>query len=170
MKYRLASPADLPALAQMRWDFRAEAGEAPRESFDSFRARYTRLVDEEIRAGRLAYWIAEQDDEIVAHIAVFRILGIPRPMRTSDQWGYVTDCYTRPAARGMGAGSALLQRVQAWARELDFELLLVAPGDLAEFFYRRAGFVDATSFRQCQLRSFDESDDHADENGIPGLV
>lgn len=157
MKLRAATPADLPALAQMRWDFRAEGGETPVESFDAFRARYTRVVDGEMRAGRLTYWVAEDDDALVAHMAVLRILGIPRPARRSDQWGYLTDCYTRPSARGTGVGMALLQRVQQWAREQDFELLLVAPSDAAETFYHRAGFVDATTFRQCQLRSFDDA-------------
>lgn len=156
MRCRLATGADLPALAQMRWDFRAEGGEVPRETFDAFRQRYTSMVDAEMRAGRLAYWVAEQGAELVAHIAIFRIPGIPRPARASDQWGYLTDSYTSPAARGTGVGGALLQCVQQWAREQDFELLLVAPSEASETFYRRAGFGDATSFRQCQLRPFDE--------------
>lgn len=163
VRYRQAIGADLPALAQMRWDFRAEDGEEPRETFDAFRERYTRFVDEEMRCGRLVYWIAEQGDAIVAHMAVIRVPGIPRPTRSADQWGYLTDCYTRPAVRGTGVGTVLLQRAQQWAREQDFELLLVAPSDSAERFYRRAGFLDASSFRQCQLRPFDESEakDHA---------
>lgn len=55
-------------------------------------------------------------------------------------------------------GTALLQRVQDWARRQDFELLLVAPSDTAESFYHRAGFHDATSFRQCRFRPFDDEE------------
>lgn len=139
----------------MRWDFRAEDGETPRESFDTFRDRYVRVVGEELRSGRLTYWVAEEDAVLIAHMAIFRMAGIPRPARPSDQWGYLTDCYTRPAFRGAHIGSALLQHVQDWARRQDFELLLVAPSETAERFYHRAGFHDATTFRQCRFRPFD---------------
>jgi len=155
MRYRLAVVGDLPTLAQMRWDFRAEDGEEPVVTPVAFRERFERVVGEEMIAGRLVYWIAEDDGGIVAQMAVLRIPGIPRPSRIADQWGYLTDCYTRPTHRGTGVGSALLQQVRQWAADDDLELLLVAPSDSAGEFYRRAGFGDAATFRQLTLRSFD---------------
>jgi GNAT superfamily N-acetyltransferase len=90
-------------------------------------------------------------------MSVCLVSTIPRPSRASDQWGYLTDCYTRPPARDAGVGTALLAHVREWAAAQDLELLLVSPSERAEGLYRRAGFEDATDFLRLTLRPFDEA-------------
>lgn len=158
MRFRLATLADVPSLAKSRWDFRAEDGETPLVTREEFLQHFAQVVTAEMEGGRLAYWVAELDEQIVAQMAVFRIVGIPRPSRASDQWGYLTDCYTRPDHRGAGVGSRLLAHVREWAAQQDFELLLVSPSEAGESFYRRAGFGDADLFRQLTLRAFDREE------------
>jgi GNAT superfamily N-acetyltransferase len=158
MEFRLATPDDVPALAAMRWDFRAEGGEVPIESPTAFAARYAAFVRAGLAAGQWAYWVAEDTPgTLVAHMAIGVIRSVPRPGRQSDQWGYLTDCYTRPAYRGRGVGAALLARVQAWAVGQDLELLLVSPSEASRAFYARAGFVADAEFQLRRLRDYDAS-------------
>lgn len=84
MEYRLATEADIPELAGMRWAFRAEAGEVPREDEDAFRARYSAFVREGLAAGSWAYWVAADAGALAAHMAVCVVRGVPRPARLSD--------------------------------------------------------------------------------------
>ena len=155
MDYRLATEADIPELAGMRWAFRAEAGEVPRESEAAFGARYDAFVREGLASGTWTYWVAEEAGALVAHMAVCVVRGVPRPARASDRWGYLTDCYTRPAYRGAGVGSALLARVREWATARDLELLLVWPSDASAAFYARAGFRPAAGVALLPLRAYD---------------
>lgn len=116
----------------MRWAFRHEDGERPIEDESAFARRYTDFVQDGIHAQRWVYWIAETDKPVVvAHMAVGIIRSIPRPARGDDAWGYLTDCYIRPAFRQRGIGSTLLQHLISWARAHDLELLLVWPSERA---------------------------------------
>lgn len=155
MDYRLATVADIPELAGMRWAFRAEAGELPREDEAAFAERYATFIGAGLASGAWTYWVAADAGALVAHMAVCVVSGVPRPSRPSDQWGYLTDCYTRPGYRGAGIGSALLARVRAWAEGRDLELLLVWPSDTSTAFYTRAGFGQADGVAVLPLRAYD---------------
>lgn len=155
MEYRLATEADVPELADMRWAFRSEAGEVPAEGQDAFRDRYAAFVRAGLASGAWAYWVAADAGRLAAHMAVCVVRGVPRPTRGSDQWGYLTDCYTRPAYRGAGVGSALLARVRAWGETRDLELLLVWPSEASAGFYARAGFGPAADAAVLPLRAYD---------------
>jgi len=155
LDYRLATEADIPELADMRWAFRAESGEVPREDPNAFRARYVAFVRAGLASRDWVYWVAADADGLVAHMAVGVVHGVPRPARASDQWGYLTDCYTRPAYRNAGVGSALLARVRAWAEARDLELLLVWPSEASADFYARAGFAPPAGIAILPLRGYD---------------
>lgn len=155
MRYRLATLDDADQLARLRWDFRAEDGERPVVSPDDFHARYTAFLVQGLASGQWAHWVAEDGGEIVAHMAVLTIVSVPRPSRRRDAWGYLTDCYTRPAHRSRGVGSTLLDHVKAWAAERDLELLVVSPSERSAPFYTRAGFGPDDEFLVLHLRDYD---------------
>ena len=155
IRYRIATSADIPALARMRWAFRAESGERSIEGFDAFCDRYSEFVRAGLADGTWAWWIAEDDSGLIAHMAVCVVHGVPRPSRGSDQWGYLTDCYTRPDHRARGIGSALFAQVRTWAASCDLELLLAWPSDAADSFYARGGFVSEGGPVVLALRDFD---------------
>ena len=155
MRYRLATAGDVPELARMRWAFRTETGEIPIEDETRFAERYARFVADGLASGRWTYWVAEDDGALVAHMAVCTVRSVPRPSRATDQWGYLTDCYTRPAHRGRGVGSALLAHVRDWASRQDLELLIVWPSDPSARFYERAGFGPAPEIACLALRDYD---------------
>ena len=155
--FRKAAPAAALLLARMRWDFRAEGGEVPVETFDAFERRFLAHFITGVADGTWTRWIAEADGLIVSTMSIHKISPVPRPCRTSDQWGYVTDCYTVPAYRNQGVGAALLAHVIAWAREQDFEELIVSPAERAKPFYERAGFGVDDDFLLLRLRGDEEA-------------
>lgn len=154
--FRKAVPADALVLAKLRWDFRAEDGEVPIESFEAFERRFLAHFITGVADGTWTRWVAEISGTIVGTMAVHRITPVPRPCRSSDQWGYVTDCYTVPAWRGQGIGAALLAHVIDWAQAEDFEELIVSPAERARPFYARAGFGPDDDFLLLRLRDVDD--------------
>ena len=113
VNYRMATFEDVPRLAAARWAFRRESGEAPVETETAFAGRFERFAREALASGRWTYWIAETDDgTLTSQMAVCVVDSVPRPSRASDQWGYLTDCYTSPAFRneGLVASSWLVSR------------------------------------------------------------
>lgn len=139
----------------MRWDFRAEAGEEPIEGADTFERRYAAFARQALESRAWAYWVAVDGGRIVAHAAVNVVRGVPRPSRKSDQWGYLTDCYTRPEYRRRGIGSQLIAHLKAWAVKTDLELLLVWPSDDSRSFYERAGFGPPDGIAVAKIRPYD---------------
>ena len=157
MIFRTADVSDVPALAAMRWSFRGEEGEVPGESQEAFAKRFGDFVSAGIRSGDWTYWLAETDErELASQMAVGVIPSIPRPSRASDQWGYLTDCYTLPRFRNQGVGSALLTRIAQWAAARDLEMILVWPSEKALSLYTKAGFTRDDEVRVLQIRAYDD--------------
>lgn len=152
--YRLATRRDLPALAAMRWEFRVEETPPPADARrGAFVRACTLILREGLEAGHWHYWVALVDGQIVSQIFVRRVDKIPSPGRLRDEMGYVTNVYTRPDFRNRGIGSELLERVVAWARQQDLEMLFVWPSEQSVPFYRRAGFQQGSEMMELDCRA-----------------
>jgi GNAT superfamily N-acetyltransferase len=155
MHYRTADKDDLIQLAELRWDFRGEDdSERPVVSREAFIEACRAWLERGLESGYLTYWIAEQGGEIVAQIFVHRIDLVPRPCKIQDQFGYITNNYTKPAYRNQGIGSELMKRVKAWAQGADLELLIVYPSAEAVRYYERAGFRAENDVMELKLREY----------------
>ena len=155
MRYRLATKQDLLQLAQMRWDFRNEDGEEkPVVRRNDFLKACVKFLDQGLDNGYHTYWLAEKEDQIIAHIFIHRIDLVPRPCKLKDQFGYITNNYTQPKYRNQGIGSKLMNHVKKWAEEEDYELLIVYPSDESVSFYERAGFVGENDVMQLVIRDY----------------
>lgn len=154
MNYRLATEHDLAGLAEMRWSFRTEdgAGHAVIERAEFLEA-CIEFLRQGLAEGRWAYWIAERQGEIISHICVQRVGKVPKPERLGDEFGYVTNVYTKPAYRGQGIGTELMARVTAWARREGLDTLIVWPSEQSAGFYGRAGFSALNTVLELELRS-----------------
>ncbi len=107
---RPATPADAPALAELRWEFRA-AIEPPEEAHETFVARCASWMAAELGAGRP--WralVAEDGGRIVGQIWIHTIGKLPNPVGERATHAYISNLYVTPGARG-GAGTRLLQAV-----------------------------------------------------------
>jgi GNAT superfamily N-acetyltransferase len=138
MDYRLAIEADLPTLAQMRWDFHCEDSHVPpSEQQEQFVRRCLVFLREGFASGKWSYWVASQNGVLVAHIFVHFFQPVPRPDRAVTNYGYMTNVYTSPMYRNQGIGSARLQQVIAWARGRNVLFLMVSPSERSIPFYWR---------------------------------
>lgn len=155
MNYRQATFEDLNQLAELRWEFRSlDAYETPLVGKSEFIESCVSFLRRGLENGFYVYWIAEEGSEIAAHIFVHRIDLVPRPCKIRDQFGYLTNNYTKPEYRNKGIGSKLLQTVKDWASAEDLELLIVYPSEQAVSFYQRAGFDAKNEVMELRLREY----------------
>jgi GNAT superfamily N-acetyltransferase len=155
VEYRIATEDDVAALAKMRWNFRLEENpDLPVYDLATFLQACTLFLRQGLLNRQWTYWIAVQDDLIVAQIFVQKIAKIPKPNRLEDAFGYVTNVYTRPAFRNLGIGSVLMAQVIRWAQEQDLENLLVWPCERSVPYYQRAGFVGNTEAMELSIRPY----------------
>jgi GNAT superfamily N-acetyltransferase len=153
--YRIAESKDIAQLAKLRWDFRNESGdESPAVSFEDFSRFYANFFKQGLESGNRVHWLAEMDGEIIATIVVQKIDMVPRPCKLKDQFGYITDNYTKPAYRHRGIGSVVINKVKEWATEQDLELLIAWPSEGAMTFYKRAGFYAENDILELRLRNY----------------
>jgi len=152
---REAHVNDGAALARLRWEFRVDdGGEVPAVTREEFETAYLTYFRAGLATKCRGHIVADVEGMIVGQITVQTVDMVPRPCKVHDQWGYLTDTYVRPAYRGCGVGSALLDAAVEWARGRDLELLIVWPSDGAVGLYGRAGFVPAADVLQLQLRDY----------------
>jgi GNAT superfamily N-acetyltransferase len=154
MIYRLAVEADLPALAQMRWDFRSEFNPPDPMPEAEFLPGCLDFLRQSLASGRWAMWIAEEDGQIVAQAFVEVVAKMPDLHHFVRGYGYVTNVYTRPAYRNRGVGAQIMEQVRAWAVERNLESLILWPSTLAGPFYARAGYHPIE--RALELRLLDD--------------
>ena len=141
MIYRLAKVEDATFLAKMRWDFRRadRPGEAvlPENEFLTF---CTEFMEHGIVSGDWAFWIAEEEDEIVSHICILIVSKLPQLDRLHIKRGFLHNVYTRPEYRNRGIGSELMRHVLDWARLSGIGDIALWPSDRSVPFYERSGF------------------------------
>jgi GNAT superfamily N-acetyltransferase len=148
---RQAVPKDAPTLARMRWDDSTEDGTSPAQPYAEFAAGFADFVRSALAGGQWVIWVTESDARLIAHIYVQVVRMTPRPGRFTRRYGYVTAVYAVPEARNKGTGSELLQRVIAWAKEEQLELLILWPNEGSVPFYERAGFARGLGALELQL-------------------
>ena len=139
---RLAEPADLPVLADLRWRLKTDdAPIADHAAYNEFVAKFVDFEMTDRTSGEVFHWVADSGGRIIAAMSVIVVRKVPEPGDLDGQWGYLTNCYALPEARNSGFGSGLLAAIKSWAIKREFELLLVWPSDRAFPFYKRAGFL-----------------------------
>jgi GNAT superfamily N-acetyltransferase len=140
---RRATAVDAPALAELRWEFRA--GREPAvEPHDAFVDRCAAWMRQELDGSRWRAWVAIDAGDIVGQVWVSRIEKMPNPVDEREQHAYLSNLYVKPAARG-GAGTALLETALAWARENDVDSVVLWPSAQSVTLYQRYDFTRDSS-------------------------
>jgi GNAT superfamily N-acetyltransferase len=134
---RLATAADVPALAALRWEFRAGRA-TPTEDRSAFLARCAGWMRAALSADWRA-WVAVDGKEIVGQVWLCTIQKIPNPAGQRERQAYISNLYVRPTARG-GVGSRLLQQAIDWAEANEVEYALLTPTPRSRMLYGRHGF------------------------------
>ena len=116
---RLAVAEDVPALARLRYEFRATLG-PPTEDEATFAARCEPWMREQLaNAERWRAWVAVQPNgtprgTTVGTLWIGTLEKIPNPTPEPEEYAYVTNVYVRPEARKQGVASALVAAAMAW--------------------------------------------------------
>ncbi len=140
---RPATVADAPALARLRYAFRA-AYEVPAESEDRFVARCTVwMADRLARATGWHAWLAKNEAGAVGHLWLQLIEKIPNPVPELEQHAYITNVYVDPRSRGAGVGRLLMEAALAFCSGAGVDSVILWPSARSRSLYRRHGFVEA---------------------------
>jgi GNAT superfamily N-acetyltransferase len=134
---RLADRDDLLTLVALMREFYAEAG----FELDAGAAAsaFGTLLDQP-QLGRI--WLADSDGATCGYL----VLTIGYSMEFGGLRGYVDDFFVRPAARGNGVGTAILDAVRLNSTKAGIRALIVETGlqgHPARNLYMRAGFRDS---------------------------
>lgn len=154
MDFRIANEKDFTELANMRWDFKMEGKENEIHYYnkEEFVKECIAFFKQGYEDRTWSHWIAINEDTIISNISVHHIRKVPKPNRYIDEYGYVTNVYTKPEYRGKGIGSKLMKFVRDWAKEKDFEILIVWPSSKAVKFYAEMGFSNENEVMELVLR------------------
>lgn len=138
--YRPATALDLQQIGDLRWRLKSED---INDSDPLERAAFiTAFVNDQTQSTAFLHWVAESNGGLIAMMSIARVPKLLAPHQRPSALGYLTNCYTLPSFRRCGIGRRLLRIITDWAREQDFELLLVWPSDESYDFYGRSGFKD----------------------------
>jgi predicted N-acetyltransferase YhbS len=148
---RLATPADAPALAALRWEFRAPEGE-PAESRETFLARCTHWMARELRAGAWRSWVADNGERLVGQVWMRLIQKLPNPTGESERHAYLSNLYVAPGARGGVGGRLLLAALDA-ARADGVDCVVLWPTARSRTLYLRHGFRPEGDVMELKLGS-----------------
>lgn len=139
---RAARPADVQALARLRYEFRAALG-PPVEDEASFVRRCGAWMAERLApAGAWRCWIAERAGEPVGQVWLQVIEKMPNPVVEPERHAYITNLYVREGERGQGTGTRLLARALEWCRDAgDIHAVILWPTGRSRSLYERHGFA-----------------------------
>lgn len=138
--YRKATLEDASELARLRWDFSPDEVLSGAQSFEDFVQQFAVFLAAALEEKIWTIWVAATERQLLGNIYIQPVHKVPRPGSFNRKYGYVTNVYMEPAARGIGIGSRLLQHVIAWAREERLEFLVLWPSEESANYYARAGF------------------------------
>ena len=137
---RPATADDAPALAELRWEFRA-GREPATEPHHAFVARCAAWMHRELTsADAWRAWVAFRDGRAVGQVWLNTLPKIPNPVAERELHAYISNGYVMPSERG-GTGTALLEAAIAWARLHEVDRVVLWPTRRSVSLYARHGFV-----------------------------
>jgi GNAT superfamily N-acetyltransferase len=137
---------DAPALAGLRYSFRAEL-KAAAEDRDTFVDRCTEWMATRLAGGSWKCWVAESSDDggravprIVATVWVELVEKLPNPNGEPECHAYLTSFVVVPAHRGGGLGSRMLRIAIEWCESRGVDSIFLWPSEKSRPLYERNGF------------------------------
>ncbi|WP_144510174.1 GNAT family N-acetyltransferase [Bacillus sp. FJAT-22090] len=144
MQFRLAERKDINQLIQMRWDFTVDDKEIKKSikyNFESFRMECQAFLENALKNETWFIWVAEEEAKIISHIYIQLISKVPRPGRITYPFAYMTNVYTIQKYRNQGIGSKLITTINEWAKNNNYEFIIVWPSEDSGDYYKRNGYV-----------------------------
>lgn len=145
MNIRLAKAKDIAQLIKMRWDFTIEYDESKKNaSVADFEKECRVFLEDALNSGKWFVWVAEENGEILSHIYIELIQKVPGPGRKTYPFAYMTNVYTVPESRNKGIGSKILNKINKWIKENNYEFVIVWPSDESINYYKKNNYFLCT--------------------------
>ena len=149
---RRATPADIPALVDLRIEFDHElGGPLPAERADEHRAAIETYLRSHVPDGRYRMWVADAGGKVVGMAGLVVIDRPPHPRSRRAPEAMVFNVMTLPAWRRRGVGRAVMEAVIADGRALGCRRLVLRASDDGSHLYAALGFTDPGNWRQLDL-------------------
>jgi GNAT superfamily N-acetyltransferase len=143
---------DVPALARLRYEFRA-GQDPPIESEADFLARCTGWMTARlVPGGSWRCWLAEAAGRAVGTVWLQRIEKLPNPVAEAESHGYVSSLYVVPSSRGAGLGSRLLGACLEACQAQEMDAVILWPTARSRSLYLRLGFAVREDLLERRLR------------------
>ena len=155
---RLASLADIDAIAEHRARMFDEMGQVPPDAFEKLRAKSCERLRVFLTRGEYIGWLAipTQSPDIIAGGAGVHLREVlPHPVSRGNQGNGVAEgrhaiiinVFTEPEWRHQGVAMLLLERIVQWARAERLDRLVLHASEAGRPLYERLGFVGTNEMR-----------------------
>ena len=144
VRIRVAKSIDCSALAELRYQFRAEAGSAT-ETKSQFIRRCASWMKKRFDSGSRPWrcWVLDNGKQLLGHVCVQLIEKIPNPVKDEPEvHAYVTNFYVIPEMRSQGFGKRLLDKALSWCRAQGTDAIILWATAESRSLYRRRGFAE----------------------------
>src|SRR5262245_3090682 len=144
VRIRVARSIDCSALAELRYQFRAEAGSAT-EIKSQFVRRCASWMKERFFSGRRPWrcWVLDDGKQLLGNVCVHLFEKLPNPVKDEPEiHAYVTNFYVIPEMRSHGFGEKLLDKALSWCRARGTDAIILWATPKSRYIYRRCGLVE----------------------------
>ncbi len=155
---REARAEDAPALARLRYSFRAELKD-PAEDEVAFLDRCTEWMAIRLADVRWRCWVAElgtgardvgSGATLVACVWVQLVEKMPNPNGDLEHHAYLTSFVVVPEHRGGGLGSRMLRTAIEWCESRGVDSISLWPSEKSRPLYERNGFGVAVGMMELE--------------------
>ena len=136
--YRLGTPADAPVLAQFWHDMLVESRVAGSGLVSDWRERLERDFADQVTAGTMGWFLAEEGGHIVGTAAAFLRSG--RSNILLDVEATLAGIYTAPGYRRRGIARELTLQAIAWCKAQNCVRIRLQASDAGRSLYESLGF------------------------------
>jgi len=155
---RMATPSDIPTIAQHRAQMFRDMGELPQSVYQQLVDATTVHLQTAIPIAEYVGWLAApagRPDEIVAGagLQLRRVLPHPRRLENGElslavgRQAIVLKVFTEAPWRRRGLAGLLMTHVLDWVRRNNVETLVLHASDQARGLYERLGFIPTNEMR-----------------------
>ena len=149
LTYRAGTPEDAPVLAQFWRDMLVEAHVARVGVVSDWRERLVRDFTEQIRAGTMAWFVAEEDGHIVGTAAA--ILSSGRSNVLLDVHATLAGIYVAPGHRRRGIAREVTLRAIDWCRQRRCVQIRLQASEVGRPLYESLGFKTFREMMKLEL-------------------
>ncbi|HEY6155021.1 MAG TPA: GNAT family N-acetyltransferase [Candidatus Udaeobacter sp.] len=145
VQIRVAKSTDCAALAELRYQFRAEAGSAM-ENKSRFVRRCGSWMKQRFCSGSSGWrcWVLDNGKRLFGHVCVQLFEKLPNPVKDEPELhAYVTNFYVIPEMRNQGFGKRLLNKAMSWCRAQQVDSIILWATPESRSLYRRCGLTES---------------------------